>query len=47
MQGIEVKNIETQDADIIESALVGLREIWKKKLLVILITIAGFLAALH
>lgn len=43
---MDIKSIESQDADIIESALVALREVWKKKIFVLLITIAGILAAL-
>ena len=43
---MDIKDIEAQDFDIIESATVALYEIWKKRLLIILITIAGFLAAL-
>ena len=46
MREMEVNNIEAQDSDIIENALVSIREVWKKKLLVLLITIAGFLIAL-
>lgn len=46
MRDIDVQNIEAQDFDIIENALVALREIWKKKVLVVLITFAGFLIAL-
>lgn len=46
MQEMDIKEIESQDFDIIENALVGLREIWKKKVLVLLVTMAGFLFAL-
>lgn len=43
---MDVKNIEVQDADIIENAIVGLREVWRKKLFVLLITVAGILFSL-
>lgn len=43
---MDTKNIEAQDFDIIESAVVALKEIWKKKLFILLITIAGFLASI-
>lgn len=46
MQDNEIKNIENADFDLIENAVVALREIWAKKLLVILVTIAGLLCAL-
>lgn len=45
MQDEEIRNIVTQDTDIIENAFVAIREIWKKKLLITLVTIAGFLMA--
>lgn len=43
---MDTKGIETKDTDLLESAVVAFREVWKKKLLVILITIAGLLTAL-
>lgn len=43
---MDIKGIEARDTDIIENTVVALREIWKKRAFVILITIAGFLAAL-
>ena len=46
MDDKEIKNIETVDFDLIENVLVAIREVWKKRLLVLLITIAGFLLAL-
>ena len=45
MQDEEIRNIVAQDTDIIENAFVAIREIWKKKLLITLVTIAGFLVA--
>ena len=42
----EIRSIETADFDLIETVLVALSEIWKKKILVLLLTIAGFLVAL-
>ena len=46
MQQNEIRQIESQDMDIIENAFVALRELWKKKLLVILVTMAGLLCSL-
>lgn len=46
MQENEIKNIEKSDFDIIENAVVALRELWSKKLFIILVTIAGLLCAL-
>lgn len=43
METKDIRGIEEQDFDIIENAVVALREVWKKKLLIILVTIAGFL----
>ncbi|MDD5901313.1 MAG: hypothetical protein PUC73_10535 [Lachnospiraceae bacterium] len=43
MEPKDIRTIEEQDFDIIENAVVALRELWKKKLLIILVTIAGFL----
>ena len=43
MEEKEIRIIEEQDFDIIENAVVALREVWKKKLLIVLVTIAGFL----
>ena len=43
MEAKNIKMIEEQDFDIIENAFVALRELWKKKLLIVLVTIAGFL----
>lgn len=43
---MELEKIEMQDADIIENAVVGLREVWRKKIFIILITVAGILFAL-
>lgn len=45
METKDIRSIEEQDFDIIENAFVALRELWKKKLLIILVTIAGFLMA--
>lgn len=42
----EIKDIETADFDFIENILVAIREVWRKRLLVLLITIAGFLIAI-
>lgn len=42
----EVRQIEAADFDILETTLVAIREVWKKKILVILLTLAGFLVAL-
>ncbi len=46
MQERDIKNIESRDTDLIENFVLGFRELWKKKLLILLVTIAGFLAAL-
>lgn len=46
MEPKDVRAIEEQDFDIIENAFVALRELWKKKLLIILVTIAGFLMSI-
>lgn len=46
MEAKDIKLIEEQDFDIIENAVVALREVWKKKLLIILVTIAGFLMSI-
>ena len=43
---MDFEKIEMQDADIIENAVVGLREVWRKKIFIILITVAGILFAL-
>lgn len=43
MEEKDIRIIEEQDFDIIENAVVALREVWKKKLLIVLVTIAGFL----
>lgn len=43
METKDIRMIEEQDFDIIENAFVALREVWKKKLLIVLVTIAGFL----
>ena len=43
MEVKDIRMIEEQDFDIIENAFVALREVWKKKLLIVLVTIAGFL----
>lgn len=43
MDDKDIRIIEEQDFDIIENAVVALRELWKKKLLIVLVTIAGFL----
>ena len=42
----EVRQIEAADFDILETTFVAIREVWKKKILVILLTLAGFLVAL-
>ena len=42
----EIRRIEAADFDLLETALVAIREVWKKKILVILLTIAGFLLSL-
>lgn len=42
----DIKDIENVDFDIIENTLVALRELWKKRLLIVLVTIAGLLIAL-
>lgn len=41
-----IKNIEEADYDIIESVIVSLRELWRKRLFIILVTIAGFLLSI-
>lgn len=46
METKDIRNIEEQDFDIIENAFVALRELWKKKLLIVLVTIAGFLMSI-
>ena len=46
MEAKDIMMIEEQDFDIIENAFVALREVWKKKILIILITIAGFLMSI-
>lgn len=46
MEPKDIRTIEEQDFDIIENAFVALREVWKKKLLIILVTIAGFLMSI-
>ena len=46
MEPKDIRTIEEQDFDIIENAFVALRELWKKKLLIILVTIAGFLMSI-
>ena len=46
METKDIRSIEDQDFDLIENIFVSLRELWKKKLLIILVTIAGFLMAL-
>ncbi len=46
MEEKDIRIIEEQDFDIIENAVVALREVWKKKLLIILVTIAGFLMSI-
>ena len=43
---MDFEKIEMQDADIIENAVVGLREIKRKKIIILLITVAGILFAL-
>ncbi len=43
MEEKDIRIMEEQDFDIIENAVVALREVWKKRLLIILVTIAGFL----
>ena len=35
METKDIRGIEEQDFDIIENAVVALREVWKKKLLII------------
>lgn len=42
----EIRDIEECDYDIIENIIVSIREVWKKKLLIILVTIAGFLLSI-
>lgn len=46
MEEKDIRIIEEQDFDIIENAVVALREVWKKKLLIVLVTIAGFLMSI-
>lgn len=46
MQEKEVRDIETGDMDIIENVIVAFRELWKKKLLIMLVTLAGMLFAI-
>lgn len=46
MQERDIKDIETGDMDIIENVVVAFRELWKKKLLILLVTLAGMLCAL-
>jgi len=46
MDDRDIRSIENQDFDIIENAFVALRELWKKKLLIVLVTIAGFLMSI-
>ena len=45
MQEKEIRDIETGDMDIIENVIVAFRELWKKKLLIMLVTLAGMLFA--
>lgn len=40
-----INSIETMDFDLIENTLVAIREVWKKKLVVLLMTIAGLLVS--
>lgn len=42
----DIRDIETSDYDLIENVLVALRDLWRKKLLIVLITIAGFLLSI-
>ena len=46
MQEKEIRDIETGDMDIIENVIVAFRELWKKKLLIMLVTLAGMLFAI-
>ena len=46
MQEKDIRNIETADLDIIENVIVAFRELWKKKMLIVLVTMAGLLFAL-
>lgn len=43
---MDIKEMEAVDYDIMENVKVAFREIWKKKIIVILATIIGFLVAL-
>lgn len=46
MQEKDIKDIQNTDMDIIENAVVAFRELWNKKLLILLVTIAGLLCSL-
>lgn len=46
MEEKDIRILEELDFDIIENAFVALRELWKKKLLILLVTIAGFLMSI-
>lgn len=46
METKDIMIIEEQDFDIIENAFVALRELWKKKILIVLVTMAGFLMSI-
>ena len=46
MQEKEIRNIESSDMDIIENAIVALRELCNKKLFIMLVTLAGLLCSL-
>ena len=46
MQEKDIRNIESGDMDIIENVAVSLRELWKKKLFILLVTLAGLLCSL-
>lgn len=46
MQENDIKDIQNTDMDIIENAVVAFRELWKKKLLILLVTLAGLLCSL-
>lgn len=46
MQERDIKNIEANDMDLIENVMVAFRELWKKKLLILLVALAGLLFSL-
>lgn len=46
MQEKDYRDIQNTDMDIIENAVVAFRDLWKKKLLILLVTLAGLLCSL-